>query len=45
MWWFEYAWPMGSGSIRSCDLVGGNAEGVGFEAPLIVEELVSPVCT
>jgi hypothetical protein len=22
MWWFEYPWPMGSGTIRSCSLVG-----------------------
>lgn len=24
MWWFESAWPMGSGTIRSCGLVGGS---------------------
>lgn len=23
-WWFEYAWPMESGSIRRCGLVGGG---------------------
>ena len=22
MWWFEYAWPMGSGTIRKCSIVG-----------------------
>jgi hypothetical protein len=21
MWWFEYAWPIESGTIRRCDLV------------------------
>ena len=21
LWWFEYAWPMGSGIIRRCGLV------------------------
>ena len=24
LWWFEYAWPMGSGTIRKCGLNGGN---------------------
>ena len=24
MWWFEYAWPMGNGTIRRCGLVGGG---------------------
>ena len=24
VWWFEYAWPTGSGTIRRCGLVGGN---------------------
>jgi hypothetical protein len=22
MWWFEYAWSMGSGTIRKCGLAG-----------------------
>jgi hypothetical protein len=22
LWWFEYAWPMGNGTIRRCGLVG-----------------------
>ena len=22
--WFEYAWPMGSGTIRRCGLIGGG---------------------
>jgi hypothetical protein len=22
LWWFEYAWPMGSGTLRRCGLVG-----------------------
>jgi hypothetical protein len=21
MWWFEYAWPIGSGTVRGCGLV------------------------
>ena len=25
LWWFEYAWPTGSGTIRRCGLVGGSA--------------------
>ena len=25
VWWFEYAWPMGSGTIRRCGLVGRSA--------------------
>jgi hypothetical protein len=24
VWWFEYAWPMGSGTIRKCGLIGGE---------------------
>jgi hypothetical protein len=24
VWWFEYAWPMGSDTIRRCGLVGGS---------------------
>jgi hypothetical protein len=24
MWWFEYVWPLGSGTIRRCGLVGGS---------------------
>ena len=24
LWWFEYAWPIGSGTVRRCDLVGGS---------------------
>lgn len=24
LWWFEYAWPTGSGTIRRCILVGRN---------------------
>ena len=22
LWWFEYAWPIGSGIARRCDLFG-----------------------
>jgi hypothetical protein len=22
LWWFDYAWPMGSDNIRRCGLVG-----------------------
>jgi hypothetical protein len=25
VWWCEYAWPMGSSTIRRCGLVGGSA--------------------
>ena len=24
VWWFEYAWPKGSGTVRRCSLVGGS---------------------
>jgi hypothetical protein len=24
LWWLKYAWPMGSGIIRRCGLVGGS---------------------
>jgi hypothetical protein len=24
VWWFEYAWPIGSGTVRRCGLVGGS---------------------
>lgn len=24
VWWFEYAWPIGSGTVGRCDLIGGN---------------------
>ena len=24
LWWFEYAWPIGSGTVRRCGLVGGS---------------------
>jgi hypothetical protein len=24
LWWFEYAWPMGSSTVRGCGLVGGH---------------------
>ena len=36
LWWFVYAWPMGSGTIKRCGLVGGSASlwGVGLSAML-----------
>jgi hypothetical protein len=24
VWWFEYGWPVGSGTIRRCGLIGGG---------------------
>ena len=24
LWWFRYAWPMGSGTVRRYGLVGGG---------------------
>ena len=24
VWWFEYAWHIGSGTVRWCDLFGGS---------------------
>ncbi|EDL21616.1 mCG1050540 [Mus musculus] len=24
LWWFEYPWPMESGPIGRCDLIGGG---------------------
>lgn len=24
LWWFENAWPLGNGAVRSCSLVGGG---------------------
>ena len=42
MWFFEYAWPTGHGSIRRYGLVGGSVSlwGVESEAPPSGEESV-----
>lgn len=47
LWWFVYAWPIGSGTVRRvrrCDLLGGSASlwGVGFEAPSSVKIQSAP---
>jgi hypothetical protein len=37
LWWFEYAWPMGSGAIGRCGLVRGSVSlwGVVFETLIL----------
>ena len=42
MWWFEYAWSVGCGTVRRCGLVGGSVSlwRVGFDAPPSAEQSV-----
>jgi hypothetical protein len=37
LWWFEYAWPIGSGTVRRSGLVRGSVSlwGVGFGGLLL----------
>jgi hypothetical protein len=46
LWWFEYAWPMGSGTISKCGLIGGSValleEGVIFVGGLFAYAQVPP---
>jgi hypothetical protein len=48
MWWFEYTWPIESGTVRRCVLVGGSVSLWGWalevssyaQTPPIVEQSV-----
>lgn len=35
MWWLEYAWPIGSGTVGNCSHFGGSVSmwGLSFETP------------
>jgi hypothetical protein len=48
LWWFEYAWPMGSATIRRCDHVGEGGQGWALRSyakvPPSVNENPTPDC-
>jgi len=42
VWWFEYAWPMGSATIRKCGPAGGTASQWGWALRILSAQVLLP---